>query len=157
MRDTTADMSRLSVLRWFVLVLFRFVARFHAHEHIPTYYDAHVGYLNSCTGYSPKTELLLYCYYYYSCTVAIFPKNLLWCWLAIWCLYDASILLLLLLLHFYLLLCHWILATTLNWILPHAAGALLSTLFYLLWLLLAAVVHFSLTVHFCSSVGLCSF
>jgi len=86
-----------------------------------------------------------------------FPKNLLWCWLAIWCLYDASILLLLLLLHFYLLLCHWILATTLNWILPHAAGALLSTLFYLLWLLLAAVVHFSLTVHFCSSVGLCSF
>ena len=82
-----------------------------------------------------------------------FPKNLLWCWLAIWCLYDASILLL----PFYLLLCHWILGTTLNWILPHAAGALLSTLFYLLWLLLAAVVHFSLTVHFCSYVGLCSF
>ena len=57
------------------------------------------------------------------------PKNLLWCWLAIWCLYDASILLLL---PFYLLLCHWILGTTLNWILPHATDALLSTLFYLL-------------------------
>ena len=83
-----------------------------------------------------------------------FPKNLLWCWLAIWCLYDASILLLL---PFYLLLYHWILGTTLNWILPHAVGALLSTLFYLLWLLLAAVVHLSLTVHFYSSVGLCSF
>ena len=27
---------------------------------------------------------------------------------------------------------------------PHAVGALLSTLFYLLWLLLAAVVHFSI-------------
>ena len=81
-----------------------------------------------------------------------FPKNLLWCWLAIWCLYDASILLLLL--PFYLLLCHWIWATTLNWILPHDAGALLSTHFYFLWLLLAAVVHFSLTVHFLLFCGL---
>ena len=57
-----------------------------------------------------------------------------------------------LLLLLYLLLYHWILDTSLNWILPNVAGALLSTLFSLLWLLLAAVVHFSLTVSFCSSV-----
>jgi len=79
----------------FVLVLFRFVARFHAHEHIPTYYDAHVGYLNSCTGYSPKTELLLYYYYYYySCTAAIFPQKstmvLAGYMMPIWCIYTTT-------------------------------------------------------------------